>query len=608
MSIRNKVVISFIIFGLLAVSLTGFSAFTKAKENLGKQAIAFLHSLNSQKAQRLQLWLESVSHNLELLGHGLLHEGQTTGGGESSTYLMQKHLQAGMELGVFTEIFLLSVPGGELVASTTDAHVGKLMANRDFYREGQKYTYVEGVHFSMTLMQPSMVVSTPIKNSQGEETIAVLGGRLNLQKLSEIIKQRSSHWNSENSYLVNTQNFFITNPSDGSDFMLRKTVFTKGVTEAIEGREGTSWYNDYHGTPVLGDYLYLDKYKLIQITEISEEEFDSPILRMQISILGIGFAILFFSLLLGLSVALLLLRPLTEFVEKVEVINADHLEYDHDETAPYEISRLSLAFSSMVERLRTTLVSRDKLSKEIEHRKKAEERLQSTMLDLKRSNEELEQFAYVASHDLQEPLRMVTSYNQLLADRLKDQLDEKTKKYINYSIDGASRMQSLIQDLLSYSRITTKGNEFKEVDCAVVFAEAMINLEVLIHESSTLVISDELPVIWGDQLQLVQLFQNLISNGVKFRRTDVAPMIHIGATKEEGGWLFSFQDNGIGIEESHRKRIFVIFKRLHTREEYEGTGIGLALCKRIVQRHHGKIWVTSEPGKGTTFWIRLPQQ
>lgn len=606
MSIKNEVIISFMIFAFLAVSITGYLTYSKANNILTDQVVDSLHSINTQKAERLGLWLKSASQHLELLARAVQQDDLFIEHKEITTSSVTNHLKAGMELDVFTEIFLLSVPDGELIASTDSTQTGKILANRQFYHEGQKYTYIESVFFSMTLLRPTMVISTPIHDKE-DKSIAVLVGRLNLQDLSAIIKRQSSSWKSENSYLVNTQNFFITNPLSDDNFMLRKTIYTEGVTEAINGRAGTSWYDDYDDKRVLGDYLLLDEYKLIQLTEISAEELNIPIDKMRFNIFGIIFLSLVVALLLGWGVAVVTLRPLTRFVDKVNAIDAENFQYTSNEQVPYEISRLSSAFSEMVQRLRQTLVSRNKLYEEIEQRKKTEEQLQMTMIELKRSNEELEQFAYVASHDLQEPLRMVTSYNQLLADRLQEELDDKAKKYINYSIDGASRMQILIQDLLSYSRITTQGQEFVDVDCSVVLAETIKNLEVLIQENAALVTNDELPVVKGDPRQLVQLFQNLISNAIKFRQPDISPIVHIGVVKEKNEWVFSFQDNGIGIEPAHKDRIFVIFKRLHTREEYAGTGIGLALCKRITERHHGEIWFTSEPGQGTTFFVRLPE-
>ncbi len=233
------------------------------------------------------------------------------------------------------------------------------------------------------------------------------------------------------------------------------------------------------------------------------------------------------------------------------------------------------------------------------------EELKRTVAELERSNAELQQFAYVASHDLQEPLRMVASYTQLLAKRYKGKLDGDADEFIMYAVDGATRMQTLINDLLAYSRVSTRGKEFEQTDCEAVLQEALANLHKAIDESSAIITHDPLPTIMGDHTQLVQLFQNLTGNAIKFRGTK-PPEVHIGAQRGEREWQFCVQDNGIGIDHQYEDRIFVIFQRLHSKLDYPGTGIGLAICKKVVERHGGNIRVASTPGQGATFYFSIP--
>lgn len=223
--------------------------------------------------------------------------------------------------------------------------------------------------------------------------------------------------------------------------------------------------------------------------------------------------------------------------------------------------------------------------------------------DLHRSNKELEQFAYVASHDLQEPLRMVASFTQLLAARYKDKLDDDAKEFIHYAVDGATRMQSLINDLLNYSRIGTRGKSFENADFNQIFNKTISNLRLRIEEKKAVVSCDKLPALSCDEIQMVQLFQNLIANALKF--CDTTPVVHISTKESPTHYIFSVKDNGIGIEEQYFNKIFLIFQRLMPREKYSGSGIGLAICKRIVERHGGKIWIKSEVGKGTTFYFSI---
>jgi PAS domain S-box-containing protein len=247
-----------------------------------------------------------------------------------------------------------------------------------------------------------------------------------------------------------------------------------------------------------------------------------------------------------------------------------------------------------------------KITRDITERRRAEEHLTKTMEDLKRSNEELGQFAYVASHDLQEPLRMVASYTQLLAQRYKGRLDSDADEFIAFAVDGCNRMQGLIQDLLSYSRAGANAEPLREISCEVALEKTLRNLRPTIQDSGATVTHDSLPTIMTDETQLVQVFQNLIANAIKYRG-DEPPLIHVSATRNSGNeWVFSVRDNGMGMEPQYFERIFILFQRLHGREEFAGTGIGLAMCKKIVDRLGGRIWVESQPTKGSTFYFALP--
>jgi PAS domain S-box-containing protein len=245
--------------------------------------------------------------------------------------------------------------------------------------------------------------------------------------------------------------------------------------------------------------------------------------------------------------------------------------------------------------------------RDVTERQRAASALAEKAQELARSNVELEQFAYVASHDLQEPLRMVSSYTQLLARRYKGKLGSDAEEFITYAVDGATRMQRLIQDLLAYSRVGTKGREFVPADCEVLLDRVLGDLKVAIEESGAMVTHDPLPIVRADETQIAQLMQNLIGNAIKFRNQE-PPLVHVSSKRNGKAWIFSIRDNGIGIDPQYAERIFVIFQRLHKREEYPGTGIGLAVCKKIVERHGGRIWVESNSEKGATFYFTLPAQ
>ena len=289
-----------------------------------------------------------------------------------------------------------------------------------------------------------------------------------------------------------------------------------------------------------------------------------------------------------------LIRDITS-IKKAEIEIQKRLEKERQLTE--ELSSANEELQAISEEV---LTSNDEL-------KHAQNNLRQLVSELKMSNKELEQFAYVASHDLQEPLRMITSFTQLLEKRYKGQLDSDADDYISFVVDGAHRMKDLIDDLLEFSRLNTEVREFELVIMEIALEDVLRNLKPTLRESNAHITHDYLPNVMGDHVQIIQLLQNLIGNAIKFKGNN-PPSIHISAQDKDTTWLFSINDKGIGIDQNHQKQIFSIFKRLHTREEYPGTGIGLSISKRIIENHGGQIWVESELGKGSTFYFTIPKR
>lgn len=287
-------------------------------------------------------------------------------------------------------------------------------------------------------------------------------------------------------------------------------------------------------------------------------------------------------------------------VETISILNENRI-FKEFRVGLIDITRQKEAETALLNR--NTKINK-LLNVEIDDYEKAESKLEKLIDNLRSSNRELEQFAYVSSHDLKEPLRMITSFLQLLQRRYADKLDEDANDFINFAVEGAKRMNCMINDLLDYSRIGSTETEFEYLESEKIVETVLRNLEPLINDTNAIVIFDQLPLIYANEQMMIQLFQNLIGNAIKYHRG--TPEIHISANKGEDEYIFAIEDNGIGIDPKHLGRIFTIFQRLHSREEYEGTGIGLAISLRILQKHHGIIWAESKVGKGTTFYFTIP--
>jgi signal transduction histidine kinase len=316
----------------------------------------------------------------------------------------------------------------------------------------------------------------------------------------------------------------------------------------------------------------------------------SPLMRSVIMVAVVLAAVAAFCLLIALLVSRRIIYPVRELERHAHWIGAGRLDRQVHVQGPVELEELGGALNTMSAQLAL-----------------ARSELEQTNADLTRSNRDLEQFAYIASHDLQEPLRAVAGFTTLLQQRYEGKLDAKADNYIGFVVDGVSRMQALIHGLLEYSRVNTRGGVPEPVRADQALKEAVANLQTAIERSGATVTATPLPTVRADSAQLTHVFQNLIENGIKFR-SDRPPEIEIGARSQDGAWLFWVRDNGIGLDPQYADRIFMIFQRLHTRDKYPGTGIGLAICKRIIERHGGKIWVDSQPGRGATFYFTLPEK
>jgi signal transduction histidine kinase/DNA-binding XRE family transcriptional regulator len=363
------------------------------------------------------------------------------------------------------------------------------------------------------------------------------------------------------------------------------------LQEALAGREATGRVlSPNSGTRRLAARVPIASIHWATGASVTLASLTSPLMRSVVLVAVVLAAVAVFCLLIALLISRQIIRPVNELQRHAHRIGEGRLDQRVHVQGPAELEELGHALNTMSAQLAA-----------------ARAELEQTNADLTRSNRDLEQFAYIASHDLQEPLRAVAGFTTLLQQRYQDKLDEKADSYIGFVVDGVSRMQALIHGLLEYSRVNTRGGVPEPVRADQALKEAVANLQTAIERSGATVTATPLPMVRADLAQLTHLFQNLIENGIKFR-SDRPPEIEVSARHQDGTWLFWVRDNGIGLDPQYADRIFMIFQRLHTRDKYPGTGIGLAICKRIIERHGGKIWVESQPGRGATFYFTLPEK
>lgn len=608
MKINFKLSILFFTITIIPVFILSLLSFKNIQESIEEVTINHLKFINNSDKNSFDTWLFENKHILENLSKT---ETIKKAAGEISPLnnhdeILQTQLKTSINKQRYKELIILNPENGEAFTSTTKKNIGKYHDNHQYFKKGLKETFVQTIYFDMETQKPAMTIATPIKNNDNK-TIAVLAGQLTLEYLSKIINSGKYTGKTEDSYLVNNFYFFITEPRFGDQYALKKTTKAKGIKTALTSR--TTYigsYKNYRGKTVTGICRWIPELKLCLVTEIDKSESHQLIFKLKKKVITYSTMISILSLMLGWITGHIITKPLSPIFNATKKIGNGHFNIELDNQGGDEISELARALESMGEKLQKTVVSRDKLLREVAQKEKAESQLRKMLIQLKKSNDDLEQFAYVASHDLQEPLRMVSSYTQLLNDKYFDELDEKAKKYLFYARDGAERMQSLIQALLSFSRINTHGADFAEADLNSCLVDALKNLEKTINDKNPVITRDTLPSLICDKNQITLVFQNIVSNSLKFSKTN-NPQINISVNEKSYKWIFSVSDNGIGITEEHKDKIFVIFKRLHTRTEYPGTGIGLAICKKIIERHGGIIWFESKIETGSTFYFTLPK-
>jgi signal transduction histidine kinase len=629
MSIRNKLIIVLLTVTIIPTTLFSFLSFLYARKSLKSVEIAKLVTTAELKVERIEDFIaerigdittiqsyRNIKINLPLLIHES-HEQQNLLF-ESAKKKLDLQLKVIEKAYGYSNVILLNYEGLIVYASNkkyAKEEIGKSLpyVSVRAFKEGKKRIYFSNIFRSYQENgKYGMFITAPL-HDLNKRLIGVVALEVDMTPLYEMIQDTKGLGQTGETLIgkqIGNKALFL-NPlrHDPDSTLKRVAVFGKReafpIQEAVQGREGSGFSVDYRGEKVIAAWRYIPSLDFGLVAKIDTKEAFASINNLRNLTLMLEIIFIIISTTVALFVSQSLTKPIFTLQKGAEIIGSGNLDYEVGIQTQDEIGQLSRSIDQMAKNLKSVTISRDELNKEIEERKITEQRLSNTTQKLTRSNEELEQFAYVASHDLQEPLRMVINFLQLIERRYKGKIDKDADDFIAFAVEGAKRMKMMINDLLIYCRVETQGKNLECTDCEHVLEQTLSYLEISIHENSAAITSDSLPVVMADEIQLIKLFQNLISNALKYR-SEKPPRIHIGVKRKDQWWLFSFKDNGIGFDPQYREQIFIIFHRLHDREKYTGTGIGLAVCRKIVERHGGHIWVESEPGKGSTFYFTIP--
>ena len=610
MKLTPRLTLVFILYATALLIGVGLLAYNSGRDSLRSATISELQATALEKQAALNKWVEDKRSGIALMAADpatIEFAGALVAASPNSPEAGAAHdslvaeIQPRVSGGEFPSLMVIEPETGKVIAATDPSEEGKFKEDRPYFLNGKTGPYVQNPYYSVALQPTAMTAAASLRAPDGR-LLGVLAGHLDLSEMNAIINRRTGLRQTDDAYLVNTSSLFVTQPRLVTDpAVLQRGVQTEAVNRCLAGNSGVIEAEDYRNVPAIVVYRWLPERALCLVVKMGQAEAYRPARAFGGTVAAISGVALLVAAALAVALARSLTRPILALRTGAARFGQGELALRLPETSRDELGELARAFNRMAAALTEKEAQLRAYAAELE------QRVQERTTELARSNHDLEQFAYVASHDLQEPLRMVSSYTQLLAKRYRGKLDADADEFIAYAVEGATRMQTLINDLLAYSRVGMRGKPFERAPTADVLGQALADLQVALQEQAALVTHDDLPVVVGDASQLVQLFQNLIGNAIKFRGA-APPRVHVSARDAGREWVFSVRDNGIGFSPQFGERIFVIFQRLHTKAEYPGTGIGLAICKKIVERHGGRIWVESQPGEGATFYFTLPKR
>jgi len=622
MSIRTKLILLFLAIGLFPALVISVLTFQNYKASLESSHITALQNVAAYKASRIDTCFLDLKNHLEVaqnlysIKNNLPTLSRLYSRPNDPAYIASKSLLDNqlnkMQVVMGVHDFMLASPQGKVVYASDVPYYN--LNFRDALRDIQQKVFENGkngIYFSDIFPDKekegdyAMLISGPAKDLKGH-FIGVIIFSVDMDDIYRLVQDVTGMGKSGETLLgkLYGDEVIYLNPlrNDPQAALKRRVKIGDKVgvpmQNAVQGKAGSGEYLDYRGHRVIASWRLIPTVNWGMVAKVDVAEAFAEVSKLRNIVMAIVFGVVALCVVSAFYFARSIAYPINRLSKGAEIIGNGNMDYLVGTSGKDEISGLSRAFDNMTRKLKATTASRDELNNEIKMRKHIEG-------ELRRSNENLEQFAYVASHDLQEPLRMMASYSSLLEKRYKSKLDKDADEFISYIVDGAKRMQTLINDLLTYSRVGREEAIISAVNINTVLAGVKQSLAAAINESGAIITNDELPTVNGRESNFTHLFLNLIDNAIKFRGSE-PPRIHISAYKKGLEWVFSVKDNGIGIESQYKDRIFLIFQRLHGRGAYSGTGIGLAICKKIAETEGGRIWVESNVGEGSNFCFTIP--
>jgi signal transduction histidine kinase len=599
LGITQKLTLIFVVFAAVLVLGVGLFLYSSGQVALEEAVESELESIAAEKEAALLNWLDERLS--EIVSMSLLPgirqdlsalQRLEAGSDEAQVVyfqLIERLTPRAGENQPFVSINIMEPKNGEVIASTNPLEEGKFYENRPFFIEGKKSPYTQSLYYSVSIQQPAITVSAPINSTDGR-LLGVIAGRLNLAELYAIINPVSLNRETLDAYIVTQSNLFATQPRFMEDtVILQRGIRTAAVDACIAGGKGITEGLDYQNVAVITSYRWLADENMCLIVEMQQAEAFSGIQSLAKTIVLIAGTILLVATLIATALARTITQPLLRLKEAALRLGKGEWDYRVPTESTDELGSLAREFNHMA----------DVLS-ENEARLREQTRL---LLD---SNQQLEAFSYSVSHDLRAPLRSVDGFSRILLEDYSNKLDDDGKRYITIVRDGAQQMGKLIDDLLAFSRISRQSISTQEINVEKLVNEIAESAKKEEENRNIEIEIGSLPTCHADSSLVRQVFQNLLSNAIKYTRNREIAYIEVGAKMVDGDTVYYVRDNGAGFDMKYADKLFGVFQRLHRADEFEGTGVGLAIVRRIINRHSGRIWADAEVDKGATFFFTLP--